>query len=229
MQSSAASRTGAGSGSRVTVRAGTSSDARLAAQLHAGQISDGFLSSLGPRFLELLYRRVCASEGSFLLIAESEGSRVGFLAGSASVGRLYRDFVLRDGMTALFRVAPRLLARWRRAVETLGHGRGEEAGAGMELLAVAVDPAWQGKGAGIALVEAFLEEAGHHDPASARVVVGESNHAAVSLYRRSGFVVDRRFKMHRGTGSFLMTWTTPLLGGPAPRGEDVSPSPVSPS
>ena len=41
-------------------------------------------------FCGRLYRRITRSEGSFLLVAEAEGTAVGFIAGSVAVGRLYR-------------------------------------------------------------------------------------------------------------------------------------------
>ena len=48
-------------------------DAAAAAALHAGQIGEGFLTFLGPRFLRRLYRRVARTPGSFLLVVEDEG------------------------------------------------------------------------------------------------------------------------------------------------------------
>ena len=53
--------------SGMVLRTGTVADAAAAAALHAGQISEGFLSILGPRFLTKLYRRVARTPGSFLL------------------------------------------------------------------------------------------------------------------------------------------------------------------
>jgi ribosomal protein S18 acetylase RimI-like enzyme len=194
----------------VTVRTGTPADASTAASLHAQLISEGFLSSLGPRFLARLYRRIARSEGSFLLVAECDGSRIGFIAGSTSVGRLYRSFLLRDGVAASLSAPLRLLTALPRVLETLRHGRGGDAdGLGGELLAVAVDPRWQGRHAGRALVEAFLGQLERRGLSSAHVVVGADNAAAVALYRRAGFSVARSFEFHRGTSSVLMQTAVP--------------------
>ncbi len=57
------------SASPYLIRSGTVEDATVAARLHAEQISTGFLSYLGPRFLERLYRRVVLWDGGFLLVA----------------------------------------------------------------------------------------------------------------------------------------------------------------
>jgi len=199
----------------ATVRAGTDADAPVAARLHAGQISQGFLSVLGPRFLCRLYRRISRSPSSFLLVATGGGvggeAPVGFLAGSTDVGALYRSFLGRDGVAAAFQAAGPLIRNWRRVVDTLGHGAsgGTGVGRGPELLAVAVDPGWQGRGAGRMLVGAFLDEVGARGHDAAHVVVGADNAPAVALYRRAGFEAVERFELHAGTESLLMQWDRP--------------------
>ena len=191
----------------VRVRAGTVSDAGAAADLHADQISQGFLSMLGPRFLARLYRRISLDPDSFLIMGESQGTTVGFIAGSTDVGGLYRSFLVRDGAVAALRSCRHLVSQWRRVVETLRHGSGGAGtGRGAELLAVAVDGSLQGKGAGWSLVTAFLAEVSARGGDAAHVVVGAENTAAVALYRRAGFEDVERFELHPGTESLLMQW-----------------------
>ncbi len=192
----------------VTVRTGTATDAPAAARLHATRIADGFLSFLGPSFLTRLYRRVARTPDSFLVVAEIDGGVVGFIAGSADVGDLYRTFLVRDGVVAGLSAAPRLIREWRRVLETLRHGGGGGSGAGRgtELLAVAVDPGHAGRGVGAALVAAFLERmvtSGGHE---AYVVVGAANTGAIGLYDRAGFASAGEFELHAGTTSLVMQW-----------------------
>lgn len=192
----------------ITVRPGTSRDAGSAAALHVSQISEGFLSLLGPRFLQLLYRRVALSDGSFLIVAEAGGRPAGFIAGSTDVSGLYRSFIWHDGVKAAVTAAGRLVAGWRRVIETLRHGTsgGTGVGRGAELLAVAVDPSLQGRGVGGQLVTAFLDEVSNRGLGAAHVVVGADNTGAVSLYRRADFMTVDRFELHPGTESLLMQW-----------------------
>ncbi len=205
-------------GDPAVVRVGGPSDAASAAALHALLISEGFLSSLGPRFLGRLYGRIVRSEGSFLLVAESAGTTVGFIAGSVATGRLYRDFLVRDGVAASLSAPLRLVTSLPRVLETLRHGRrGEASAPGGELLAVAVDPRWRGRRVGHLLVEAFLGELAARGVGSAHVVVGAGNEAAIAMYRRSGFAPARTFEMHRGTRSSLMQVEVPLGAVPRPR------------
>jgi ribosomal protein S18 acetylase RimI-like enzyme len=204
-------------GTGMVLRAGTEADADVAAALHAEQISEGFLSFLGPAFLRRLYRRVARSPESFLLVVDDQENTVGFLAGSTDVAALYRAFLWRDGLAASVACSGRLMRSWRRVLETLRHGTGGS-GEGAELLAVAVDARARGRGAGRLLVEGFLSELGRRRQEAAHVVVGAGNDTAIALYRRSGFQTVERFTLHAGTESLLMQWTNPsrpVPSGPA--------------
>jgi ribosomal protein S18 acetylase RimI-like enzyme len=130
------------------------------------------------------------------------------VAGSTDVARLYRSFLWHDGFVAAIGAAGPLLMGWRRVIDTLGHASsgGAGVGRGAELLAIAVDPAWQGHGAGRQLVAAFLDQVEARGQAAAHVVVGAENAPAVSLYEQSGFVPVERFELHAGTESLLMQW-----------------------
>jgi len=211
--------------SEVMVRPGTQADAGTVAVLHASQITEGFLSFLGPRFLRRLYRRIGLSPDCFLLIADEHGETVGFIAGSTDVARLYRSFLLRDGIPATVFAVGRLVTGWRRMLETLRHGSSDGAGSGRgtELLAVAVDRAHQGQGAGRMLVGAFLDEVTAQGNHAAHVVVGAANHDAVTLYARAGFVEIERFELHPGTESLLMQWDRSEDRRSTPSSEEPSP------
>jgi ribosomal protein S18 acetylase RimI-like enzyme len=195
-------------GNGVVLRSGTEDDAAAAAALHAGNITEGFLTFLGAGFLRRLYRRVTLTPGSFLLIAETEGATVGFLAGSTDVAALYRSFVRRDGAAAAIACGGRLVRSPGRVIETLRHGVGG-AGEGAELLAVAVDPLVRGRGAGRLLVEGFLAEIRGRGQDAAHVVLAADNEVAAALYRMAGFRTVERFEMHHGTESLLMQWPIP--------------------
>ena len=191
----------------MTVRTGTRADTPAAARLHATQIGEGFLSSLGPRFLTLLYRRIVAWPRSFLLVAEEDGVVVGQAAATEDVGGLYRQFLLRDGLVAGAVAGPRLLRRWRLVLETLRYPSGESELPPAELLAVAVDPDWTGRGIGRALVSAANEELGRRGVANARVVVAASNAPALALYRSTGFRPSASIRVHADTRSEVLTWS----------------------
>lgn len=193
----------------VVVRDAGAADAPAMARLHASEITDGFLSSLGPRFLERLYRRLCRTEGSFALVAEVEGTVAGFVAGSAATRRLFTSFVARDGMAVVLASPLRLLRSWRLALETLGQGRAGDADdeRGGELLAIAVGPAWRRRGVARRLTEALLQGAAQRGARVVDVVVGSDNHGAIAMYRAAGFEPLRSTEVHRGTSSTVMRHT----------------------
>lgn len=193
------------------LRPATADDGPAVGALHAEQIPGGFLALLGPDFLARLYRRITRSNGSFLLVADADGSVAGFIAGSSDVRSLYREFVVHDGPAAVLGAARRLLGSWRRALETLRHGAPGTTGTGRgtELLAVAVDPAWQGRRIGARLVDTFLARVHADGGRAAYVVVAADNVAAVGLYRSAGFTEVGDFELHAGTTSLLMQWDDP--------------------
>ncbi|MBF6555685.1 MAG: GNAT family N-acetyltransferase [Acidimicrobiales bacterium] len=192
----------------VTVLPATDADTASAAALHGRQISEGFLALLGTGFLQLLYRRILLHRQSFLFIARSRGDAVGFIAGSTDVAGLYKSFLWRDGFVAAVRAAGPLTKGWRRVLETLRHGTSERGrnARGAELLSVAVEPAWQGQGAGRLLVASFLEEAIARGSDVVDVVVGADNDRAVALYEGAGFAAVKRFELHPGNESLLMRY-----------------------
>jgi ribosomal protein S18 acetylase RimI-like enzyme len=195
------------------VRTGTEADASAAASLHASQITEGFLSSLGRPFLTRLYRRVARSPQSFVLVAQQDDTVVGFVAGSEDVRVLYRSFLLHDGVAAAISALPQLARSWRRVVETLryptGGGAepdGERPLPPAELLAIAVAPDARGHGTGRQLVDALTNEFRRRGVDAVRVVVGADNDAAIGLYERCGFAKAVRIEVHRGTASQVLTW-----------------------
>ena len=191
----------------VIIRPGTVEDAETAASLHTVEIREGFLSSLGPRFLAYLYRRLALSPDSFLLIAETDGRPVGFLAGTENVATLYRRFLVHDGVAAALTSAPRLIRAIPRVLETLRHGSHPgDASTQAELLSIAVDGSARRSGAGRLLVSAFLVEMRRRDVPAADVVVAKDNLGAIRLYQSQGFKTAVEFENHPGTVSLLMRW-----------------------
>jgi ribosomal-protein-alanine N-acetyltransferase len=204
---------------RVALRAGTVDDLDAVAQMHCGAIAEGFLSSLGPRFLARLYRRILRAPESFLFVADEEGAVAGFIAGSMSLGALYRSFVIRDGVLAALSAPGRVITSLPRVLETLRHGAAPAAAGSGELLAVAVGPAWRGQRIGEALVTQFLGELRRRGASAAHVVLGADNVAAVALYRASGFEPAHTIEMHKGTSSLLMARGLSADGAPPARAE----------
>jgi ribosomal protein S18 acetylase RimI-like enzyme len=206
------------------VRAGTVEDAKVAARLHAEQIATGFLSYLGTRFLERLYRRVVLWDGGLLLVAvekaeqqgDGQGSDtstapdevVGFIASADPTSGLYRQFLIHDSVGAALATVGPLMRSWHKVLETLRHGSssGPGVGRGPEILAVAVDGGSQGKGLGRQLVLGFVDAIVGRGKSEGYVVTSQDNEPALALYRRCGFRLAEVFELHPGTTSVVMQW-----------------------
>jgi ribosomal protein S18 acetylase RimI-like enzyme len=189
------------------IRPATVDDAARVASLHAGAIPDGFLSTLGPRFLRRLYARAARSPHSFVLVADSGSGVEGFVAAVERTSAFYRDFVVRDGLVAGLAAVPHLVRAPRRVWETLRYGTGRQDGLpAAEILSVAVAPGARGRGLGRALVDAAIAELTRRGVPGARVVTAVGNTAAMRAYVGAGFRPHGRLEVHAGTPQELLVW-----------------------
>jgi ribosomal protein S18 acetylase RimI-like enzyme len=198
------------------IRLGTPADARAVAALHASELSEGFLVTLGTPFLVRLYTRIARHRGSFLLVMGERDEIEGFIAVAERTGELYREFLVRDGLRAGVAALPAIARAPRHVWETLryGMGGGEPAPADgaaptlpdAEILAVAVAPAARGHGAGRALVAAATAELGSRGIASVRVVTAASNEAALRTYEATGFTRRATTEVHAGVEQVVLAW-----------------------
>jgi len=192
---------------------------RAIAVLHQSSITTGFLSTLGIAFLARMYAAIARDEGSAVFAAYGDGATagtapIGFIAGTVDIKAMYRKVLVRDGAVLGLLLLPRLFSpmRLRRILETLLYTRRSAApfdssGAEpwnaetpkpppAELLAVAVDAAHRGKGAGKRLVAA-LEKWYLARGVNAYAVVTYSRDAASNaLYQACGFAKAREFSHH---------------------------------
>jgi glycosyltransferase involved in cell wall biosynthesis len=191
----------------VVVRPARSGDAAAMARLHAEELPDAFLPTVGHRFLTRLYRALVADPQAVALVAESVDGVVGFAAGVASVGGFYRRFARRHGLSAALAAAPRLArpSVLRRLLETV---RYPEQATGQpsslpdaELLSIAVAPSCRTGGTGRALADGVLQGLAERGAAEVKVVVGAANGGANRFYERVGFRPAGQLSVHQGTPS----------------------------
>ncbi len=196
----------------MTIRAATEADLPRVAELHGARISEGFLSSLGPAFLRRLYRRVLRTPDAFLLVAvrdeAHDGEQIdGFVAGVADLSRLYRTFLVRDGVIATIGAAPRVLRTVPRVFETLRYPTATADLPPAEILAVAVAKARAGHGIGTALVRAATAEFERLAITTAKVVTTADNGAAIAMYEAAGYRSTIALEVHPGRASKVLVWT----------------------
>jgi ribosomal protein S18 acetylase RimI-like enzyme len=195
----------------VTLRLASEADTKRLAHLHATRITDGFLASLGPAFLDRLYRRIVRSTESFAYVVTDDTDQhvAGFAAATTDVGKLYRSFALRDGLVAGAAAAPQLLRSWRRVLETVRYPAHEAADLpDAEILAVAVEESAGGRGLGKQVVDAGTRRLAELGEDAVKVVAGSDNVAALRLYESCGFTPRARIEVHEGVSSEVLVWNS---------------------
>ena len=192
----------------VGVRRAEAGALAAVAHLHADAIGEGFLATLGPRFLERLYRRMIGSGRSFVLVAGSGPRVFGFVAVAEDTRSLYREFLLRDGVVAGLGALPALVRRPRHVWETLRYGTSGGAGTlpSAEVLALAVAAGSRGQGVGARLLAEALAELRRRGITSARVVTVRENAAARRTYEAAGFELRATVELHRGVAQDVLVW-----------------------
>ena len=189
----------------VTLRPATVDDAAALAKMHSIAIDTGFLPTLGPGFMRQLYRTLIGDTDAVVLVADNGARVVGFVAGVRDTGAFYHRFVRRRGIAAGIAALPRLVrpSVLRRAWETFRYeGTGGEVPA--ELLSMAVDERYRGRGLGYRLGLSFLEAM--KDADHVKVVVGATNTVAINAYYKMGFMDADEVEVHAGERSVVLVW-----------------------
>lgn len=177
------------------------------ARLHADNLDQGFLATLGQRFLALMYRAIDECDSSVLLV-EQRGDRViGFVSGARSMGPIYRQ-MLRHWLRLIPSLFPALLNPGRvwRILEILRYSGNSVAVADLpayELLSIAVDPSARGQGAAERLYMGLVGHCREHGVPAFKIVVGEALAPAHQFYQRMGAEVAGDTEVHRGEKSLV--------------------------
>lgn len=178
-------------------------DAGALQRLHGRAFPSFFLTTLGPRFLELFYDRLIR-DGEIVLVIELGGAMAGFAAGTARPHGFFTRLLRRDAwrfasasVPALVRhprIAPRLWRATRRPAEERERPEGFAT-----LLSIAVDPGRARHGLGARLLEAFIAEARARGAAGLDLTTDcDENDAVNAFYRRNGFSLRREFTTPEG-------------------------------
>ena len=180
---------------------------RQVAALHAANIDQGFLATLGVPFLALMYRAIDEAGDSVLLTEEQGEQVVGFVSGGLGMGSIYRRMLRRPIRLGLS-ILPSLLRpkRVKRIIEILRYNGGASDDALLpdaELLSIAVDPSVRGTGVAERLYRRLQAHFVQRDIGSFRITVGDSLAPAHRYYQRMGAKATGRVEVHEGEGSVV--------------------------
>lgn len=164
------------------------------AQLHEVAFPGFFLTSLGPRFLRLLYRGFVTVDGGICIVAENKGELIGLVAGTTRPVSFFGTLVKKRGWSFALAAVPGLLRNPVFVVHKCFGAlfyRGEKPKAMLEaalLSSLAVSPDWSGRGVGQQLVAAFCNELGRRGVESVYLTTDASGNDSVNrFYEKCGF------------------------------------------
>ncbi|MEX1198153.1 MAG: GNAT family N-acetyltransferase [Pseudohongiellaceae bacterium] len=177
------------------------------ARLHAESINQGFLPTLGVRFLALMYRAIDECESAVLLIEEDNGCVIGFVSGASNMGAIYRK-MLQHFLQLVMALLPSVVrpARVWRILEIIRYSRNSEGDGTLpahELLSIAVAESHRGQGVAESLYQRLVEYFKAENVTEFRIVVGQSLTPAHRFYRRMGALSVTEAEVHGGQRSTI--------------------------
>jgi ribosomal protein S18 acetylase RimI-like enzyme len=184
-------------------------------RLHKAAFLGFFLTSLGPRFLRLLYRSFLDEENGICILAENEEGLLGFAAGTTEPDSFFRSLLRRRGVSFALAAIPGLVRNpvfvARKCLAALAY-RGEKpvtmSNAAL-LSSLAVAPYASRRGIGRLLLDAFCKEAAQKGVDAVFLSTDASGNDAVnSFYKKCGFHLVDTFE--RPGNRRMNRWARPL-------------------
>lgn len=174
------------------------------AKLHASGIAEGFLSTLGTRFLSVLYRGIARADGSGVLVAVENGQVLGFISYTRDVKICYNQVLKTQWFNLTLAMLPNAFnpTIYKKVYETLLYplqrheNSPESVVSGAELLSMSVDENTRGKGIGKLLVAAVDEEMSRMNADGYYVVTHSIDQRSNGFYANCGFVKVSEFMNH---------------------------------
>lgn len=185
---------------------------RQVAELHATCIDQGFLSSLGPRFLTVLYRAIDRCDSAVLIVEQDSSGVIGFVTGGSGMGPIYRQMILNLPalIAALLPVLFKPQQMWG-IIEILRRRDQDDFSEDLpnhELFSIAVAQIARGSGTAERLYQKlsafFLQQ---HVPAF-RIIVGDSLTPAHRFYTRMGAKPVHMLSVHGDSKSTVYVQST---------------------
>ena len=170
------------------------------ARLHSESIPEGFLSTLGLRFLSYLYRGISKAPLSGVFVAKNQTTVLGFAAYTANAPACYRWVLARWIIPLLVFAHPHVLrlSFWKKSFETLKYLSAEPRTRHSlaELLAIAVSKSARGSGIGRKLIAAMEAEFRQRNVTEYLVITHAVDVRSNSFYQACGFQWKRSLMSH---------------------------------
>lgn len=178
----------------------TDDDLAWVCSLHAAAFPGFFLTSLGPRFLHLLYAGFANETNGICITAEEKGVIIGFAAGTSAPDAFFTRLLRQQGWRFAVAAIPGLLRNpgfvTRKCLGALFYSGEQPTGLSNAALlsSLAVSSAYEGKGVGQQLIHAFAKEARRQGCSTLYLTTDEADNNRVNrFYAKCGFVLRDTF------------------------------------
>jgi GNAT superfamily N-acetyltransferase len=185
---------------------------RQVAHLHAANLDQGFLATMGVGFLAELYRAIDKCPQSILIVKCEHGKVVGFVSGVGVPVSVVYLHLMRRFLTWSMSLLPILVspARMSRVAEVLRYVKSESLHSDFptpELLSIVVAPDCRGKGIAEAMYTDIMDYFRQTQVTKFKIVVGEKLLFAHKFYTRMGAQPLAEMELHQGTKSVVYVQT----------------------
>jgi ribosomal protein S18 acetylase RimI-like enzyme len=187
------------------IREMTIDDIGSVVKIHRASFNSFFLTSLGPKFLAVMYREFIASPVGISRVYDTPEGIAGFVIGVESMAGFYAGMIRQNlaefsmAMLAGFVQNPKAFLQVDRFRSIFRRASEMDRTDSCKLISIAVSPDRQVAGIGRTLLEEFLSEASRRGK---RFVTLETDHdhneAANRFYRENGFKLLRSFTASKG-------------------------------
>jgi ribosomal protein S18 acetylase RimI-like enzyme len=180
----------------MIIRPTLRSDLRKIGEIHIKAFPKFFMTSLGPKFIVEYYNIVLDYPKKVFLVAEEDGSVLGFIAGFIEPPRFYSNLrrkVIKLGLFALPALLkkPSLIVKIFNNLRRVSEFSSEEKKRFCELASIGVTPEFSGQGLGKSLVNAFLKISQELGAEVAYLTTDANNNDGVNqFYKSLGFKLN---------------------------------------
>jgi ribosomal protein S18 acetylase RimI-like enzyme len=179
-----------------TLRQAAAEDIEGIVVAHLQSFPEFFLTCLGRPFLRRLYHGILTDASGVVLVAEANGTIMGFVAGVLDQSSFYRRQLLCRGLSYLWAALPamihdpRIVIRVLRSVKRPRQAQGSVSQTC--LMSLGVLPSAQGRGVGRQLVSAFCHTVAEKGARSVSLTTDAlSNDSVNKFYQGLGFVISQ--------------------------------------
>jgi ribosomal protein S18 acetylase RimI-like enzyme len=187
----------------ILIRLMQPKDVKTVVDIHLDSFENFFLSSLGSRFLLLLYNTILEDESGISIVCETEGKVSGFAVGSNLPSGFYKRLISKKiflfGLAALPAAikSPGILPRLFRSLQVPQQYQKPDRQA--NLMSLAVSPTAQKQGIGGALIKEFATQCSQRKVDIINLTTdAQDNDKVNNFYQNFGFVLSNEFTTAEG-------------------------------